>query len=244
MAFFKFRMPGQSGNEAQANYGQPATPSVDVMRRRARHRLIGAALLVLVAVVVFPMVFDTQPRPISPDVHIDIPDRDGAKPLAIPAAPGAALEASESLSDKEEVVKPAAVAQSKVALAMPATEQAVTSASAQKESSVKAAVPAKTEAKPETKAEVKTSEAKATDKPEASVTRYIVQVGAFVDESKSKEVRARLEKAGLKTYTHIADTKEGKRVRVRVGPFTSREEAEKTANKIKQLQLQPQVLTL
>jgi DedD protein len=34
------------------------------MRRRARHRLIGAAVLVLIGVVGFPLLFDTQPRPI------------------------------------------------------------------------------------------------------------------------------------------------------------------------------------
>jgi DedD protein len=57
-------------------------------------------------------------------------------------------------------------------------------------------------------------------------------------------VRLKLEKAGYKTYTNIANTKDGPRTRVRVGPFASKDEAEKMANKIKQLQLQPQVLTL
>jgi DedD protein len=69
-------------------------------------------------------------------------------------------------------------------------------------------------------------------------------VGAFADEAKSHEVRAKLEKAGFKTYTHIAETKEGRRVRVRLGPFSTREEADKAAAKIRQLQMQPQVLTL
>jgi DedD protein len=74
--------------------------------------------------------------------------------------------------------------------------------------------------------------------------RFIVQVGAFADESKSKEVRSKLEKAGIKTYTHIAQTKEGKRIRVRVGPFASKEEAQKTVDKIKSLQLSASVLTI
>jgi DedD protein len=74
--------------------------------------------------------------------------------------------------------------------------------------------------------------------------RFIVQVGAFADESKSKDVRSKLEKAGIKTYTHIAQTKEGKRIRVRVGPFASKEEAQKTVDKIKSLQLSASVLTI
>jgi DedD protein len=77
-----------------------------------------------------------------------------------------------------------------------------------------------------------------------SAPRFIVQVGAFAEESKSKEVRSKLEKAGIKTYTHIAQTKEGKRIRVRVGPFATKEEAQKTVDKIKSLQLSASVLTL
>ena len=71
-----------------------------------------------------------------------------------------------------------------------------------------------------------------------------MQIGAFAEDVKVKEVRLKLEKAGFKTYTNVANTKEGPRTRVRVGPFASKDEAEKIANKIKQLQLQPQVLTL
>ena len=48
----------------------------------------------------------------------------------------------------------------------------------------------------------------------------------------------------LKTYTNIADTKDGKRIRVRVGPFASRSEADKAAEKIKGLDLPAAVLTL
>jgi DedD protein len=103
-----------------------------------------------------------------------------------------------------------------------------------------------TESKPEVKAEAK-PEAKPDAKPSDSKdtgARFVVQVGAFSDEAKVREVRAKVEKEGIKTYTNIAQTKEGARTRVRVGPFTSRDEADKVARKIKQLQLQPQVLTL
>ena len=53
-----------------------------------------------------------------------------------------------------------------------------------------------------------------------------------------------VEKVGLKTYTHVAETKEGKRTRVRVGPFGSRAEADKAAERIKGLDLPAAVLTL
>ena len=71
-----------------------------------------------------------------------------------------------------------------------------------------------------------------------------MQVGAFADSDKAQEVRLKLEKAGLKTYTQVADTKDGKRIRVRVGPFASKAEADKAAGKIKSLDLPASILTL
>ena len=83
-------------------------------------------------------------------------------------------------------------------------------------------------------------------RPEAKdgTARFVVQVGAYADADKARDVRRKLEKAGLKTYTHVAETKEGKRTRVRLGPFATREEADKAADKAKQLEFTPAVLTL
>jgi DedD protein len=80
MAFFKTR---KGGDESPATRQPPE--SIEAMRRRARHRLIGAAVLVLIGVIGFPLLFDTQPRPISVDIPIEIPDRNKVKPLAAPA---------------------------------------------------------------------------------------------------------------------------------------------------------------
>jgi DedD protein len=74
--------------------------------------------------------------------------------------------------------------------------------------------------------------------------RLVVQVGAFADTTKAREARLKLEKAGLKTYTQVVDTKDGQRTRVRVGPFSNRAEAEKAATKIKSLGLPVTILTL
>jgi DedD protein len=71
-----------------------------------------------------------------------------------------------------------------------------------------------------------------------------VQVGAFAETARAREARQKLEKAGLKTYTQVAETKEGKRIRVRLGPFESRAEADKAAAKVKGLDLPATVLAL
>ena len=85
MAFFKFRKGGDEHPTPA-----PAPESVEAMRKRARHRLIGAVILVMVGVIGFPMLFDNQPRPIAVDIPIEIPDKAKVKPLT--AVAPAALE--------------------------------------------------------------------------------------------------------------------------------------------------------
>lgn len=259
MALFKFR---KAGEEPVA---QPAQPeSIEALRRRARHRLIGATVLVGVGVIGFPLLFDTQPRPIPVDIPIEIPDRNKAKPLApLPApvtqapvatgtvtpAPAASAPVAAAAPAPKTETPAAPAAAASVAVAAPKAEPAppqVAKAEAKTEP--------KPEAKPETKPETKPA-AKAEDGARAKALlegksvdvtegRFVVQVGAFADPTKARETRQKVEKAGLKTYTHVAETKDGKRIRVRVGPFASRAEADKAAQKIKGLDLPAAVLTL
>ena len=235
MAFFKFRLPGQAAGESQSSHSNPPAESADAMRRRARHRLIGASVLVVLGVVGFPLLFDTQPRPVSVDIAVDIPDRAIAKPL-VDTAKQKPLSAGAGLDAKEEVVpdakpEPKAEVKPEVAAAAAAVAAVVPKAESKPE-------PAKVDAKSDAKTVAKPTDSKDTG------ARFVVQAGTFSDDGKLREVRSKLEKAGITTYTQVIESKEGRRVRVRVGPFTSRDEADKVARKIKQLQLQPQVLTL
>lgn len=280
MAFFKIRWPGQ-GEQQQAEKPSkrprtPQTESIEVMRRRARHRLMGAAVLVLVGVIGFPLLFDTQPRPIPVDIPIEIPDRNKVAPLVVPApvadaaaakpvapatpepAPTAAAQrpapsrtaAANGLADGEELVPSA-----RPATAKPAAAQAPAPATVKPEVKHESKPPAAPAPAPESKPARADDSARArallegrsTEAPAAAgaeEARFIVQVGAFADAEKAREARAKVERAGLKTYTQVVDTKGGKRTRVRVGPFTSRAEADKAAARIKALDLSASVLTL
>src|SRR5215218_8832343 len=60
--------------------------AVQQARTRARQRLIGAIVLLAIGIIGFPLVFETQPRPIPVDVPIEIPRRDALPPLAMPPA--------------------------------------------------------------------------------------------------------------------------------------------------------------
>ena len=77
-----------------------------------------------------------------------------------------------------------------------------------------------------------------------SNARFVVQAGAFADAHAAQTVRNKIEKAGFKTYTQVVDTPQGKRVRVRVGPFDSRDEAARALHKLQALGLSGAVLTL
>ena len=284
MAFFKFRWPGQ-GEQQQAEKPSkrsrtPQAESIEVMRRRARHRLIGAAVLVLVGVVGFPLLFDTQPRPIPVDTPIEIPDRNKVAPLVVPAPVADAPAAKPAAPATPEPAPTAAVqrpAPSRTAAAngLAEGEELVPSArpAPAKPTPAPAAASAPAAAKPEVKHEAKPPaapapspapepkparaddsararallEGRSTDAPAAAgaeEARCIVQVGAFADAEKAREARTKVERAGLKTYTQVVDTKDGKRTRVRVGPFTNRAEADKAAARVKSLDLSASVLTL
>ncbi len=329
MAWFNFGKKG-NGMNAKASVQKPVE-TVDAMRQRAKYRLIGAVVLVLAGVVGFPILFDSQPRPVAVDMPIEIPDKAKVRPLGAPApsvatassapAVAAKVDDSASLSGKEEIVttskpaskavdkKPAAAsnnpqdaskaiaggaavaaaaataagalkntdkaaddaakaaaasdkaAADKVAADKVATDKARKLAEEDKAKRLKAQIAEKSAAdkvaeanrakalldggaSPSKPAAAATAPVVAMAPAVAGETRYIVQFGAFSDADKAQEARRKVEKAGLKTYSQVAKTPDGERIRVRVGPFTNKDEADKAAAKIKALDLPASILTL
>lgn len=241
MSFFSFRRGRTSKPKAAV---AAATESVEVVRRRARQRLIGAAVLVLLGVIGFPLLFDSQPRPVPVDIAIEIPSRSAIKP-------GSPIPAVPSTSAVAPPVAPAPVASAEPAPAQPVAPQASLEAKEEIVSGKVANPPAAAAPEAAPKAERSDGQrarelldGKPAAQAAASDARVVVQVGAFADLGKAREVRQKLEKAGLKTYTQVIETKEGKRTRVRVGPFANRTEAEQAAAKIKALDLPASILVL
>ena len=66
-----------------------------------------------------------------------------------------------------------------------------------------------------------------------AAARYVVQVGAFTEKRALAEALSRVERLGLKTYTQVIESPAGPRTRVRVGPFSSRAEADAVGAKLK-----------
>jgi len=297
-------------------------PSVEQVRKQAKRRLMGVAVLVLAAVVVFPLLFDTQPRPVPVDMPIEIPSRKVSKPLQVDAP--AVTEAAVPVAASESVAPPAArpaITETRASDAQPVVkdkaktepeEVIIESTPARKPVVAEAKPLAKSDSKPEAKAEpalatapsvskaiaaAETAEKKSappvakpapekaaaahpaaaanssvptapahnkdadaaraqallegkpapaanTAATDSASPRFIVQVGAFADAAVAQAARDKLERTGLKTYTHVAQLPEGKRTRVRLGPFATKAEAEKAAGKAKAQGLPVAILTL
>ncbi len=63
--------------------------------------------------------------------------------------------------------------------------------------------------------------------------RYLLQVGAFGGEAGASAAVERVQATGLRAFTEKVKTDRGERVRVRVGPFPSRETAEQARGRLK-----------
>jgi DedD protein len=199
------------------------------MRARARHRLIGASALLLAVAIVVPMVLDPDPKPVAENIPIDIPsERAPFTPrLSLPPVPAAD------------------------AAGTPPPDQAPVAAPIKAESKADAAVEAKADAAPEPKAtakpEGKVDEGRTAAKAEeprkgiesaapAEATKtgkFAVQAAAPASEKAARDLVDRLKKGGFAAYTEKVETKDGTRYRVRVGPYSTRDDAEKARARLK-----------
>jgi DedD protein len=246
---------------AGAGGSEPAD-GVLLARRRARQRLIGASVLVMIGVIGFPLVFETQPRPIPVDIPIEIPRKEGASALVMPAPrPMAVPSAPSSLPSKAargEVTMPTTVEAPREPAAAPSAPAPGAAAErvapkpptkpATAEPVVAPPKPAAAPAKPPNASTAEAARAKALleggDAAKSEAGRFVVQVGAFAEAGAARATRLKAEKLGLKTYTQVAETAAGSRIRVRVGPFATRDEADKVLAKAKAAGLNAVVLTL
>jgi DedD protein len=255
LSFLKRKSP----DAAKATVGPESADSVQQARTRARQRLVGAVVLVVAGVIGFPLLFETQPRPLPVDIPIEIARKDGAAvpmpaPRATPAPRAAApilpSVITESPADAGREV--AAASASPASTVVPSEPKPLPKPAVAVEPKPETKPEHKPAPKPETKpadsaraqALLEGKESAAKKQAAAAEGRFVVQVGAFAEVTAAREARQKVEKLGLKTYTQVVETSGGKRIRVRVGPFGSRDEADKAAGKIKSAGLPSAVYTL
>jgi DedD protein len=239
------------------------TPDELALRRRARRRLVGAVAIALVVVVVLPMLFDSEPKPLGPEVDINIPTKDAPfdtapvlaqpaqvqQPEAQPAEPtqppapvlkesSTGLDAAKSEVAKSEVAKPE--------VTKPALNESKVKPEAkadQKPLAVVAAPTEKPKLKPDGKLEIK-PDAKPVIKPvtkpdSAFATQgYFLQLGAFASESNANALKTKASNAGF----NVVMTHSNGQFRVRVGPIQKHEAALVVQAKLKAKGFRPVLL--
>lgn len=189
-------------------------------KKRARRRLVGAVALVLAVVIGLPMILDSEPRPLSEEIAIQIPSRDKAPPMSRADAPGARVAPVEPAAvERVEVARqpesPAAKGKPSHVPAPPTVPAASAPApvkAAKADDGARAL--ALLEGRPDPRAAEKKAE------------QYVIQVAALASREKVNELRAKLAGAGIKSYTQPVATAGGEATRIRIGPFASRDEAE------------------
>lgn len=182
------------------------------LRRRARRRLVGAVAIALTVVVALPMLFDSEPKPLGPEVDIRIPAQDTPFEPAPALAPPLQSMPSESqpAAQPAEPTQPAAPAatqdKEKPGTTPPgAGKKAESSASSSTEKSRLAAKP---EAKPEARQPLK---------PDTTFSSqgYFLQLGAFGNEQNARQLQSKASAAGFQVMMVGANGQ----YRVRVGPI-------------------------
>lgn len=204
------------------------------LRKRARRRLIGAIALVTAVVVLLPMVLDSEPKPAADHIAIQIPPRDNAgnftsrvAPLVEVPAAGAAKPASQANA------APAQSAGSTVSEAAKPRNEPNESPKPQVKPATAPEKP-KAESKPQPKPEPR-PEPRQEAKPGGPA--YVVQLGAFSSSADAKQQQDKLSANGIKSYTETVKTAKGELTRVRMGPYSTREAAEKARDQLKKMGL-------
>lgn len=184
------------------------------LRKRARRRLVGAIALVLLMVTVLPMVLDDRAaQSPQPEIAVNIPSQDSGDFASkiVPVEP-----AAESAPQPDQ--PPAAQVES-----LPAQPEPAPATSPEPQAAPAAMAPPEP-AKIETPAPAK---------PATGDDAFTVQIGVFSDAANVKQLQGKLAADGFKSYTEKLTTPNGTKIRLRVGPYATRAEAEKARDKLK-----------
>ena len=232
------------------------------LKKRARRRLVGAAFFVSVVAVVLPMGMDLEPRQVVRDVEIRIPGQD-EKPFAPKFAAAPVEKPAEKAAEKPLAATSDKAAVDATAEAKP-TARVVEVSKDSKPVEKAADKPLQKPEKPADKPPVKPAEKaaeKTTEKPKADEAKraaailagqaadskaiearptakpgeYLVLIGAFANEANVKNIKAKLAEQGIKTFSEPLDTPQGKKTRVRAGPFPSRDAADRALEKMQRI---------
>ncbi|PIF12081.1 SPOR domain-containing protein [Janthinobacterium sp. 13] len=173
-----------------------------------------------------PVLAAVQPAPVKPAYVEPKPE---PKPVKVEPKPEPKHETKpEPKAEPKHESKPEPKHEVK-AEAKPETKPAKPAQSADDAARALAILEGKPQDKPQEKVQDKAHD--------AGSGKFVVQVAALATQDKVDELQDKLREAGIKSYTQKVSSPAGERIRVRVGPFGSREDAEKTRAKLQKLGL-------
>ncbi len=204
------------------------------LKRRARRRLIGAVTLVTVMVVVLPMVLDSESRQSGQDIAINIPSPgssgdfasraapDPVQPEPVPAAPD---------PQAEKVVPAQASVETQAPQVAPPAPPAKAEEPAKAPAAAASAEPAPAAKEPVLQPKHKDEKSSAATSRQESAP-FVIHLGTFASPANAKERQSRLTALKVRFYTETLKTPSGDKLRVRAGPYATRQEAEKVQAKL------------
>ena len=214
------------------------------LKKRARRRLVGAIAFAGLAAVVLPMVMDDEPKQQVQDVQIRIPGQDQTpfvpkvdKPAPAPAAV-AETPQNEVVPEKPEAAKESPPVVVKPAETPPVSKpvEKATEKPAEKKTEKPVEKPAKASESEQQRAAAILG-GKSADAPAANSGsgQYLILIGAFANQGNVKVLQTKIGELGIKVITEPLDSPDGKKTRVRAGPFPNRVAADKALEKIKKI---------
>lgn len=225
-----------------------APDNAEQLRRRANRRLLGASVLLLIAIITVPMFLEREPPALPDNVDVRIPPVEGTKfepkfsDGKKTAEKSAEIPAITEPTGSQAGVSPvqAAPAAANVPLATDSPKAAAVAALAPVAPKVEAPKPTPKAAETVAEKTVTNAATAAERKP----GQLVIQVIAVRDAAVAKQMHDRAKSLKFPAYTEKIDVTNGTVTRVRVGPFATKQQAESARAKLAQAGFEAKVLTL
>lgn len=213
----------------------------DPEQQRARHRLIGAAILVVIAVVGLPRILDDKPKSFNNDIAINI-----VTSLPSSAVNSPVQEEKTKPAASTELIKESEAPPTKTAPSLSSESKSLSKSDIKSSPAVNKGAVMGLAAGEEvvTLVPPKSSNEEIPKKLSGS-GKFVIQIGAFASEERAKGWISKMKEQKIPNYVINKTSADGTKLFVlRAGPFTDKEVAEAAEKKVKAMGLTPRLVEL
>jgi DedD protein len=220
-----------------------AAENADQLRRRANRRLLGASVLLLIAIILVPIFLEREPPPLPDNVDVKIPPIEGTKfDPKLPdrkTAPAEVPSITEPIGAPANTPAPSAAPPVAVAPKEAPKEPPKEAPKSTEKAPEKAAPKAPAVAAPSKSLDAQTNQA-----PTLKSGQLVVQLIAVRDPETARQTFEKAKSLKFSAYTEKLTVPNGVVTRVRVGPYDSKQAAENARAKLAQAGFEAKVITL